>query len=201
LNHTGKEGSYLTKWAQRFVYSLEGVRLKAVTQSVIRCWVEELDRNGSFEGWQLHQALKAVQILMEKMVDSADRPAINWDELGSLCEELGAEHATLARTQSAAEIVEKSLSKADCRLDAEAAGQARPAAIGTSHKKHEEPRKQTRDLLLCFLWPTTPPCFQCSETKRCSDALEKGSYRQSTAIFLTRFPGCRKWKKRILSIL
>ena len=125
MNHAGKEGSYLTKWAQRFVYSLEGVRLKAVTQALVRGWIEDLDRNEDFEDWQLHQALKAVQILMEKMVDSADRPQIDWDELESLCEELKPEHATLARTQSAAAIVEKSLSKADCRLDTEAAGALR----------------------------------------------------------------------------
>ncbi|MDF7800173.1 integron integrase [Pontiellaceae bacterium B1224] len=59
------------------------------------------------------------------MVDSSDRPAIDWEELGGLCEELGGDHVTLARTRSAAEIVEKSLSKADCRLDAEAAGALR----------------------------------------------------------------------------
>lgn len=125
LKHTGKVGSYLTKWAQRFVYSLEGVRLKAVTQAVIQRWIEDLDRNKDFEDWQLHQALKAVRILMDTMVASADRSQIDWDELVSLCEELGAEHVTLARTQSAAEIVEKSLSKADCRLNAEAAGALR----------------------------------------------------------------------------
>ena len=125
LGHTGKGGSYLTKWAQQFVYSLDGVRLKAVTQELIRCWVEDLDRNGDLELWQLHQALKSVEILMDERGGSAGCPPVDWDELGSLCEELGAEHATLARTQSAAEIVEKSLSKADCRLDAEAAGALR----------------------------------------------------------------------------
>ena len=36
LGYTGKVGSYLTKWAQRFVYLLEGVRLKAVTQELVR---------------------------------------------------------------------------------------------------------------------------------------------------------------------
>jgi len=66
LGHTGKKGSYLTKWAQRFVYSLEGIRLKAVTQELIRCWVEDLDRKGDLELWQLHQALKAVEILMDE---------------------------------------------------------------------------------------------------------------------------------------
>ncbi|MDF7802038.1 hypothetical protein P4C99_21380 [Pontiellaceae bacterium B1224] len=77
LNHTGKVGSYLTKWAQRFVYSLEGVRLKAVTQDLIRCWIEDLDRNADFEDWQLKQALQAVRILMDKMVDSSDRPGVS----------------------------------------------------------------------------------------------------------------------------
>ena len=125
LGHTGKTGSYLTKWAQRFVYSLEGVRLKAVTQELIGHWVEDLDRKGDLELWQLHQALKAVEILMDEGGDSAGCTAINWEELGGLCEELGTEHATLARTQSATELVEKSLSKADCRLDAEAAGALR----------------------------------------------------------------------------
>ena len=48
------------KWAQRFVYSLEGVRLKAVTQELIRRWAEDLDRKGDLELWQLHQALKTV---------------------------------------------------------------------------------------------------------------------------------------------
>ena len=42
--------------------------------------------------------------------DSAGGPSIDWNELGSLCEELGAEHVTLARTRSAVEAVEKSLS-------------------------------------------------------------------------------------------
>lgn len=125
LGHTGKVGSYLTKWAQLFVYSLEGVRLKAVTQELIRRWIEDLDRNGDFELWQLHQALKAVEILMDEGGDSAGSPSIDWNELGSLCEELGSEHVTLARTQSAVEAVEKSLSKADCRLDAEAAAALR----------------------------------------------------------------------------
>ena len=50
-----------------------------MTQELVRRWIEDLDRNGDFEGWQLHQALKAVQILMEKMVDSADRPQIDWN--------------------------------------------------------------------------------------------------------------------------
>ena len=62
LGHTGKAGSYLTKWAQQFVYSLEAVRLKAVTQALIRRWIEDLDRNGNVEGWQLNQALKAVHV-------------------------------------------------------------------------------------------------------------------------------------------
>ncbi len=123
LGHAGKAGSYLTKWAQQFVYSLEGVRLKAVTQELICCWVE--DRKGDLELWQLHQALKAVEILMDVGGDSAGGLPIDWDELGNLCEELGADHVTLARTQTAAEAVERSLSKADGRLDAEAAGALR----------------------------------------------------------------------------
>lgn len=125
LGHTGKVGSYLTKWAQEFVYSLEGVRLKAVTQELIRRWIEALDRNGSLEVWQLRQALKAVEILMGVRGDSAGGSSIDWAELGSLCEELGAEHVTLARTQTATEAVERSLTKADGRLDAEAAGALR----------------------------------------------------------------------------
>ena len=92
--------------------------MKAVTQELIGRWVEDLDRKGDLELWQLHQALKAVEILMDEGGDSVGCAPINW-------EELGAEHATLARTQSAAELVEKSLSKADCRLDAEAAGALR----------------------------------------------------------------------------
>jgi len=125
LGHTGKAGSYLTQWAQQFVYSLEGIRLKAVTQVLIRRWIEALDRNGNLEVWQLRQALKAVEILMDNGGDSAGRPSIDWGELESLCQELGAEHVTLARTRTATEAVERSLSKADCRLDAEAAGALR----------------------------------------------------------------------------
>ncbi len=125
LGHTGKAGSYLTKWAQEFVYSLNGVRLKAVTQELIRRWVEALDRNGDWEVWQLRQALKAVEILMGVRGVSESESSISWEELGNLCEELGADHVTLTRSQSATEAVERSLSKADGRLDAEAAGALR----------------------------------------------------------------------------
>ncbi len=125
LGHVGKEGSYLTRWAQHFVYSLDGVRLKAVTQGLVRCWIEDLDRKGVLELWQLHQALKAVEVLMDEGAGSEDRLPIDWEELGCLCEELGAGHVTLARTQSVAEVVERSLSRADCRLDVEAAGALR----------------------------------------------------------------------------
>jgi len=125
LGHTGKVGSYLTKWAQEFVYSLDGVRLKSVTQGVIRRWVEALDRKGRLEVWQLRQALKAVEVLMGMRGVSAIGLSISWEELGSLCEELGVDHVTLARGEPVPEAVERSLSKADGRLDAEAAGALR----------------------------------------------------------------------------
>ena len=125
LGHSGKVGSYLTKWAQEFVYSLDGVRLKSVTQGVIRRWVEALDRKGRLEVWQLHQALKAVEILMGMRGVSGDGVSISWEDLGNLCEELGVDHVTLARGEPVSAAVERSLSKADGRLDAEAAGALR----------------------------------------------------------------------------
>lgn len=115
----GKAGEFMVFRAQQFVYGLGEVRLRSVSEGIVREWLDELGRNQHLELWQLKQAIEAVRLLMEGMVPDVQN-SIDWKGLLASFEEIGDNHSTLAREQRVEEILDSRLDELRGTLSDEA---------------------------------------------------------------------------------
>ena len=72
----GKKAGWLISRAQDFAYSLEGKRLREVSEEDAERWLGELGGNRHLELWQLKQAHEAVRFLLTRMLPESDHPSI-----------------------------------------------------------------------------------------------------------------------------
>jgi hypothetical protein len=80
----GKAGEFTVVRAQQFVYSLGGVRLRSVTEGIIRDWADELGRNQRLELWQLKQAVEAVRLFRRASHAPVKKQKTAWIQSGEL---------------------------------------------------------------------------------------------------------------------
>jgi integron integrase len=103
----GHFGEWCIRRAQQFAYSLNGSRLREVDSGHVDAYLEELGRNDKFEAYQVRQVITALEILFCEMTDCGWTRQYDWVGKRDACEELSAEHPTVARRLEPAELVRR----------------------------------------------------------------------------------------------
>ena len=113
---TGHDAEWHVRRAQAFCYGLNGRRLQSLAAADVHRYLDELDRNNRIVGWQAGQVVSALEILFCELTDCAWAAGFDWAGRRDACRELAPEHATLARTLSAADTVARRTSRQDAAL-------------------------------------------------------------------------------------
>ncbi|MBN1676850.1 MAG: integron integrase [Kiritimatiellae bacterium] len=93
----GRSGEWHLRRAQRFVYGLEGKKLREVEAGFVDDYVAELGRDPKLEDWQVAQVVSALRVLFVDVVSAEWARGYDWQGRMDACRELGAEHPTVAR--------------------------------------------------------------------------------------------------------
>ncbi len=87
--------------AQEFCYGLNGRHLRDLQVVDVEAYLDDRGRDPQLNAWQLRQIVSALRVLFCEMTDVEWASAFPWQQRMAACEDLGDEHATLAREVSA----------------------------------------------------------------------------------------------------
>jgi len=103
----GHFGEWCVRRAQQFTYGLDGRLLRHVGAAYVDTYLDELGRNDKLEAYQVRQVITALEILFCEMTDCEWCQQYDWAGKRDACEELPAEHPTVARGTESGETVRR----------------------------------------------------------------------------------------------